>query len=127
MPKTKSQTIKALVLKLTNGSNIITAEVVDAPADTTAFVDFVQKQVGGYFECVGAQLKRKHLTIYVNDEAAINGTDVGFILGKTRPLLGSAVIVETKRGEDSDFTLTPEDVSKATLLVRLSRDNSHLN
>lgn len=127
MPKTKSNTIKALVLKVTNGSNVIAAEVVDAPAATADFVDFVQKHVGGYFECHGAQLKRKHLTIYVNEEAAINGTDVGFILGKCRPLLGSAVIVESKRGEDVDFTLTPADVAKATLLVRLSRDKSNLN
>jgi hypothetical protein len=127
MPNTKSKTIKALVLKVSNGSNVITAEVVDAPAATEAFVDFVQKHVGGYFECHGAQLKRKHLTIYVNDEATINGTDVGFILGKSRPLLGSAVIVESKRGQDVDFTLTPADVAKATLLVRLSRSNTTNN
>jgi hypothetical protein len=123
MPKTKSKTIKAILLKVSNGTSVITAEVVDAPAATEAFVDFVQRHVGGYFECHGAQLKRKHLTIYVNDEAAINGTDVGFILGKCRPLLGSAVIVESAKGKDVDFTLTPADVAKATLLVRLSRSN----
>jgi hypothetical protein len=72
-------------------------------------------------------LKRKHLTIYVNEEAAINGTDIGFILGKTRPLLGNAVIVESKRGKDVDFTLTPKDIGKNTLLVRLSRNNNTNN
>jgi hypothetical protein len=129
MPKpTKPNTIKALLLRTsTNDFDGLFVEVVDAPADTAAFVEFVQKHVGGYFEAHGAQLKRKHLTIYVNEEAAINGTDIGFILGKTRPLLGNAVIVESKRGKDVDFTLTPKDIGKNTLLVRLSRNNNTNN
>ena len=127
MPKlTKPNTIKALLLRTsTTDFDCLSVEVVDAPADTEAFVDFVQKHVGGYFECHGAQLKRKHLTIYVNEEATINGTDKGFILGKSRPLLGNAVIVESKRGKDVDFTLTPKDICKHTLLVRLSRNNTN--
>lgn len=127
MPKpTKPDTIKALLLRTsTSDFDGLFVEVVDAPADTEAFVEFVQKHVGGYFECHGAQLKRKHLTIYVNEEAAINGTDVGFILGKSRPLLGNAVIVESKRGKDVDFTLTPKDICQHTLLVRLSRNNNN--
>lgn len=129
MPKpTKPNTIKALLLRTsTSDFDGLFVEVVDAPADTAAFVEFVQKHVGGYFECHGAQLKRKHLTIYVNEEAAINGTEVGFILGKSRPLLGNAVIVESKRGKDVDFTLTPKDIGKNTLLVRLSRNNNTNN
>jgi hypothetical protein len=129
MPKTtKPKTIKALLLRTSNGHfDCLNVEVVDAPADTAAFVDFVQKHVGGYFEAHGAQLKRKHLTIYVNEEAAINGTDIGFILGKSRPLLGNAVIVESKRGKDVDFSLTPMDIGKNTLLVRLTRSNDTNN
>lgn len=129
MPKpTKPNTIKALLLRTsTSDFDGLFVEVVDAPADTEAFVEFVQKHVGGYFECHGAQLKRKHLSIYVNEEAAINGTDVGFILGKSRPLLGNAVIVESKRGKDVDFTLTPKAICQHTLLVRLSRNNNKNN
>lgn len=126
--KTKAKTIKAAILKtFDNGISGLHVQIVDAPASTEAFVEFVQKHVGGYFECHGVQLKRKHLTIYVNDEAAINGTDVGFILGKARPLLGNAVIVESAKGKDVDFTLSATDVCKNTLLVKLTRNNSNLN
>lgn len=129
MPKaTQPKTIKALLLRTSRNSfDCLNIEVVDAPADTAAFVDFVQKHVGGYFECHGAQLKRKHLSIYVNEEAAINGTDIGFILGKSRPLLGNAVIVESKKGKDVDFSLTHTDIAKNTLLVRLTRSNETNN
>ena len=130
MPKaTTPKTIKALLIRTRGGEfPSMTIEVVDAPKPVGKFVEFVQNHVGGLFECHGAQLKRKHLTIYVNEEGAINGTDVGFILGKTRPLLGNAVIVESAKGKDVDFSLTYSEIAKHILLVSMTRsNNSNLN
>jgi len=98
-------------------------EPVELPCDLDAEVEAIQKLVGGYFEVHTAKVARKNVIIYVHDNASNEGERRGFVLGNSRHLLGSAVIVSAK--ENADLEVSNKQLGNALRLFELPAPPLH--
>lgn len=109
--KTKAVHIRPLA------SGLWTIDPVELPKDVDGKVQTIQQLVGGYFEVATAKVGRKNVLIYVNDEALVVGERRGFLLGNSRHLFGSAVIVSAK--DDTDLELSNKQLGNSLKLFEL--------
>lgn len=109
--KTKAVHIRPLA------SGLWTIDPVELPKDLDEKVQTIQRLVGGYFDVATAKVGRKNVVIYVNDEALVVGERRGFLLGNSRHLFGSAVIVSAK--DDADLELSNKQLGNSLKIFEL--------
>lgn len=115
--KTKAIHIRPLA------SGLWTIDPVELPTTVDGKVETIQRLVGGYFEVHTAKVARKNVLIYVHDEANNEGERRGFVLGNSRHLLGSAVIVSAKK--DADLELSNKQLGNSLKLFELPAPPFH--
>lgn len=109
MSKEKPKHIKALGLKVIPskfgvGMPAAIGEPLELSSDCDKRVYEINKFVGGYFDAVHVKVGKKYYVMYVNDEGAINGTNVGFLFDHA-PYFGSAVFMSVDESKDCKLTL----------------------
>lgn len=117
------ETINAIRIKCTvspTGFKCINAEPITLPADTEHLVTAIQDEIGGYFESHYCVVKRKKLSVFVDEEAMLKpDIKLGFILGTGRPLFGDAIVmgIPNLRADETDCPLDAKTILKHITMI----------